>query len=172
MPKSTSSSTTATLTVSYICHRQSSSVMFPRAALIPPCTTSLEDFRDINPKVTCLCSNSVGSCGEELCYTGSVESSFCKTKRCSETGTTSTTVSRRKGGERTSGEDGSSDGTYTTMASNSCSMIGYFPDDHDYICKTRQLAPTEEKKRKSAYVDFLSLQRIGCLRTTRNSRRV
>ena len=79
---------------------------------------------------THLCSDGVTPSGEEFRDTCRVEASLCQAECCPQTGTSSTP-------ERTHGEvsatphdaAGREGGTHTTMASYSCSMSGYLPND-------------------------------------------
>src|SRR6188768_483513 len=79
---------------------------------------------------TTLSSDGVTPGGEKFRDTGSLETGFSKTESCSETGTSSAAESVIEYEKQVSSDD-----TYTTIASYSCSMRGYFPEDQDYnIC--------------------------------------
>jgi hypothetical protein len=105
--------------------------MFPSAALIPPLKQL--SFREISVEElyrTYLRSNSMTSRGEKLGDTRRAETSLCKSKGSSQTSSSCTTFWN---GGQLKEENYTRDKTYTTIASYSWSINGYFPEAQD--CK-------------------------------------
>jgi len=103
---------------------------------------------------TTLSSDGVTPGGEKFRDTGSLETGFSKTESCSETGTSSAAESVIEYEKQVSSDD-----TYTTIASYSCSMRGYFPEDQDYnIC----YLVVKEAAYSDTHFDFLGLHWVCC----------
>src|ERR1700737_1101781 len=81
---------------------------------------------------TYLSSDSMTSRREELGNTGSLKARFRKPKSSSQTSSSCTTVVIINFSIE---EKLQYDTTYTTIASYSCSISGYFPEAHDYESK-------------------------------------
>jgi hypothetical protein len=63
--------------------------------------------------------------------------------------------------------------TYTTMASYSCSMSGYLPEDHDCrMANTVSTIKVQYMDRLITYLDLLGLDGVGRYDSTRRGGRV